>query len=52
MPIATSDMLFKLGTFPLSIDFLNPKCVLWDCPRLAQGGNEGLVSYSLVSMKN
>ncbi|CAM6008012.1 unnamed protein product [Sphagnum balticum] len=45
-PIATSDMLFKPGIFPPSIAFLNPKCALWDCPRPAQGGNEGLVYCS------
>jgi hypothetical protein len=45
-PITTSDMLFKPGIFPPSIAFLNPKCALWDCPRPAQGGNEGLVYCS------
>jgi hypothetical protein len=43
VPCATSDMLFKLGIFLPSVAFLNPKCALWDCPRPAQGSNEGLV---------
>jgi hypothetical protein len=44
--IATSDMLFKPDIFPPSIALLNPKCALWDCPRPAQGGDEGLVYCS------
>jgi hypothetical protein len=40
MPVIISNMLFKLDIFPLSIDFLNLKCALWDCPSFFQGSNE------------
>jgi hypothetical protein len=45
-PHTTSDMSFGQVILTPPIAFLNPKCALWDCPRPAQGVNEGLVYCS------